>query len=146
MIRNLQLWCQLKLTELRYRLGRISKQRYRFESASRLENLGHLQQSIDHYEQFLLVTPDDTVKSRLAFCYGEVGEWEKSVDTYKNMKNVWGDPIDALGLVLSELHSGRPDAAQKTLNVIELMYGHRSGVERKIIDMLSRDISVHSID
>jgi len=145
-IRKLKSLGRLASTELSYRIGRISKQRFRFDSASSLEALGEYRRCIGHCEQFLLVYSNDVVRGRLAYCYGEIGDWEKAADTYRSMKDVWRDPMDALGLVLSELRAGRPSAAQRAFKVAELAHGHRSGNVQRLMNILRHELSAFDFD
>ena len=139
-LRDLKRRYQLRRLQFDHRRGQIASDQFRLDASSLLEELGDYRACIEHCETYLITASDDTVIGRLAFCYGELSQWEKAVDTYRTMQDIWRNPMDALGYALAELRCGNPDKTVEILDVVEPAYGHRIGPAEALIRQLRSEL------
>ena len=137
---HLRLRLQLKRLERDFVRKLIASDFYRVHASALLEELGDHQACIQHCESYLMTASSDVMIGRLAHCYGEIGEWEKSADTYRTMGDLWKEPMDALGYALAELRCGNQKKTMEILDVVELAHGHRSGPVEALIRQLRSEL------
>ena len=139
-LHKIRLRYQLKRLELDHERGLIPSDQYRLYASEILVELRDYPACIDHCETYLIATSNDVVVGRLAYCYGEIGEWEKSADTYRTMNDVWKAPSDAFGFALAELRCGNHEKATEILEAAELAHGHRTGPTEALIRQLRSEL------
>ena len=131
---------QLMRLDGEFKRNQIAPDFYRVHASALLEELGDYRACIHHCESYLMTASSDVVIGRLAYCYGEIGEWEKSADTYRTMADLWKEPMDALGYALAELRCGNQKKTMEILDVVELAHGHRTGPVEALIRQLRSEL------
>lgn len=139
-LRDLFLRYWLRRLAFDHRRERITNDEFRRHASSLLEELGDYRACIEHCETYLITASNDEIIGRLAFCYGEISEWEKAVDTYRTMTDVWRNPMDALGYALAELRCGNADKTLEILDIVEPGYGQRQGPAAALIRQLRSEL------
>lgn len=56
----------------------------------------------------------------MAYCFGALGDWQKSASAYRSIPGIWSAPSFALGLAEAELRCGNLDEARTIVATVEI--------------------------
>ena len=115
-----QIWTLVKLIyiHLVYLFVGLDQEHFHIAKANYFTDLGWFSYAIGNYKKVLKESKDPRVKSALGYCYIMVGNYDKSVNYYREAYEKSKHPDTALGLACAELNKGNIGEGKKVLQIL----------------------------